>query len=112
MHSRCRCSIFANRSVGGKCSRDYPSGPLPFNAFAVTKKEFGKLLTIAPFTLHDLRRTYRNPARPQPRGGGFSFYLLFGTGGGLGSVITLTDGNGLYPFVPAARPGIFRHSIE
>jgi integrase len=37
----------------------YPSGPLPFNTFAVTKKEFDKLLTIAPYTLHDLRRTYR-----------------------------------------------------
>jgi integrase len=37
----------------------YPSGPLPFNTFAVTKKEFDKQLTIAPWTLHDLRRSYR-----------------------------------------------------
>jgi integrase len=37
----------------------YPQGPLPFNTFAVTKVEFDKLLHIAPYTLHDLRRTYR-----------------------------------------------------
>ena len=37
----------------------YPYGPLPFNTFAVTKKEFDKLLNIAPYTLHDLRRSYR-----------------------------------------------------
>lgn len=37
-----------------------PQGPLPFNTFAVTKKEFDKLLPgIARYTLHDLRRTYR-----------------------------------------------------
>ena len=37
----------------------YPYGPLPFNTFAVTKKEFDKILNIAPYTLHDLRRSYR-----------------------------------------------------
>jgi integrase len=37
----------------------YPGGELPFNTFAVTKKEFSKLLNVAPFTVHDLRRTYR-----------------------------------------------------
>jgi integrase len=37
----------------------YPGGPLPFSTFSVMKKQFDKLLTIAPYTLHDLRRTYR-----------------------------------------------------
>jgi integrase len=36
-----------------------PYGPLPFNQFSKMKKEFDKLLNIAPYTLHDLRRTYR-----------------------------------------------------
>ena len=36
-----------------------PYGPLPFNTFSATKKEFDKLLDIAPYTLHDLRRTFR-----------------------------------------------------
>jgi integrase len=36
-----------------------PYGPLPFNTFSKTKREFDKLLKIAPYTLHDLRRTYR-----------------------------------------------------
>jgi integrase len=37
----------------------YPAGPKPFSTFSVTKKQFDKLCTIAPYTLHDLRRTYR-----------------------------------------------------
>jgi integrase len=37
----------------------YPYGPLPFNTFSRSKEEFDALLTIAPYTVHDLRRTYR-----------------------------------------------------
>lgn len=37
----------------------FPGGPKPYSTFAVTKKEFDKLLNIASWTLHDLRRTYR-----------------------------------------------------
>jgi integrase len=37
-----------------------PCGPLPFNTFSKTKKEFDKLLPgMARYTLHDLRRSYR-----------------------------------------------------
>jgi hypothetical protein len=43
----------------------------------------------------------------------FRLYLLFGTESGLiGTVFTIAGGTGLYPFVPAARPGMLRHSIE
>jgi integrase len=37
----------------------FPYGPLPFNTFSRSKAEFDRLLTIAPYRLHDLRRTYR-----------------------------------------------------
>jgi integrase len=38
----------------------YPTGPLPFNTFSVTKPEFDETHSVRNYTLHDLRRTYRS----------------------------------------------------
>lgn len=54
--ARAILSLKSNHSVFLFPERE---GQHPFSGFSQTKKNFNKLLKIAPWTLHDLRRTYR-----------------------------------------------------